>query len=341
VFKASPDKPQEGIPASETVELEQGIMNNLVYHTTPNMDVKNIKYNIKLTSLDDPNKAGKLKITRTSGTTKGKIIAQAQVIDNSFNFSANLFKYYDKNQLFLSDPKVLQGKTAVVAFDSEKSNIKWTDFGISQSDGKPVKIKLLAFDATSKLEGSRLSGDEIHLNPVVICDIKNANPSKLEVSIGDLVIKNNTIDKKSGETPLTFPLAGKWGVEVRNWELDYKKGGFYATSGVVKTGKVDIPIGEFNLRNDFFKLEPDKKNLPLELAGVAKMQLGGKSYFGYNAQTGSDMAGHWSYVVVPDGNSPAATLPSRITARFDRRVGIPDSVATGQRPGCRDVWLRE
>jgi hypothetical protein len=309
VFKANPDKPQEGIPASETVELEQGILNNLVYHTTPIMDVKNIKYNIKLTSLEDPNKAGKLKITRTPGTTKGKIIAQAQVIDNSFNFSANLFKYYDKNQLFLSDDKVLSGK-AVVAFDSEKSNIKWTDFGISQSDGKPVKIKLLSFDATSKLEGSRLSGDEIHLNPVVICDIKNATPSKLEVSIGDLVIKNNTIDKKSGETPLTFPLAGKWGVEVRNWELDYKKGGFYATSGVVKTGKVDIPIGEFNLRNDFFKLEPDKKNLPLELASVAKMQLGGKSYFGYNAQTGSDMAGHWSYVVVPDGNSPAATLPA-------------------------------
>ncbi|WP_149244604.1 hypothetical protein [Dyadobacter sp. 32] len=307
VFKANPDKPTEGMPASETVELQDGTLDQLVYHTTPNIALKDVKFNIRLTSLDNVANAGKFKIIRTPGTSKGKIIAQAKVIDNSFNFSENLFSYAPANELFLYDPAKEPGdKPSVVAFDSEKNNIKWTDFGISQGNGKPLAIKLLAFDAISKLEGSRLVGDEIHLNPVLNCTVKNANPSNLEISIGKLVIKNNTIDKKSGETPLTFPLAGSWSVEVRNWVLDYKKGGFYATTGVVKTGKVDIPIKEFNLRNDFFKLEAEPKDL--ELAGVAKMELGGKAYFGYDQQTGSDMKGHWAMVVVPEGDSPAAKL---------------------------------
>lgn len=306
-FKPNPEKPKEGIPASETVELEDGVLDQLVYHTTPNIVVKDIKYNVKLTSLDAVANAGKLKIIRTPGTSKGKILAQAQVIDNSFNFSENLFNP-GKNQLFLSDTTLNAGKPAVVAFDSEKSNIKWTNFAISQKDGSPMKLKFLAFNATSALNGSRLIQDEIHLAPEIECHVKDAIPSEFKIKIGDLVIKNNTIDKKSGETPLTFPLAGDWSVEIRNWELDFKKGGFYSTKGVVKTGKVDIPIKEFNLRSDFFKLDADPKDL--ELAGVAKLNLGGKAYFGYDAQTGSDKKGHWSMVIVPEGDSPAAKLPA-------------------------------
>ena len=306
-FKPNPDKPKEGIPVSETVELEDGVLDQLVYHTVPNIVVKDVKYNVKITSLDAVANAGKLKITRTPGTAKGKILAQAQIIDNSFNFSENLFNP-GKNQLFLSDTTMSAGKPAVVAFDSEKSNIKWTNFTISQKDGSPMKLKFLAFNATSALNGSTLIQDEIHLVPEIECNIKDAVPSALKVKIGDLVIKNNTIDKKSGETPLTFPLAGDWSVEIRNWELDFKKGGFYSTKGVVKTKKVDIPIREFNLRSDFFKLDADPKDL--ELAGVAKLTLGGKAYFGYDAQTGSDKKGHWSMVIVPEGDSPAAKLPA-------------------------------
>lgn len=307
-FKPNPGKPQEGIPASETVELEDGVLDQLVYHTTPNIVVKDVKYNVKITSLDAVANAGRLKITRTPGTSKGKILAQVQVIDNSFNFSENLFNP-GKNQLFLSDTTLSAGKPAVVAFNSEKSNIKWTNFTISQKDGSPMKLKFLAFNATSALTGSRLIEDELHLAPEIECRIKDAIPSEFKVKIGDLVIKNNTIDKKSGQTPLTFPLAGNWSVEIRNWELDFKKGGFYSTTGVVKTGKVDIPIKEFNLRSDFLKLNVEPKEL--ELAGVAKLNLGGKAYFGYDAQTGSDKKGHWSMVIVPEGDSPAAKLPAR------------------------------
>jgi hypothetical protein len=306
VFKANPDKPKEGIPASETIVLETSIMDNLVYRPNANLALQNVKYNIKLTALDG--KDGKLAITRTPGTTSGKIMAQAQVIDNSFNFSENLLSY-KKGQFFLYDHKAdgqPGNRPFVTAFDSGKNNIKWTDFGISQNDGKPMELKLLAFQAVSKLEGSRLVGDEIHLNPVMTSEVKDANPSRIEVTIGDLVIKNNTIDAKTGQTPLTFPLAGEWSVEVRNWKLDYEEGGFFATEGVIKTKKVDVPINYFNLRSDFLKLDVDPQDL--ELAGVAKLQLGGKAYFGYDAKTGTDMKGHWSVVVVPNGDAPAATL---------------------------------
>lgn len=306
-FKPNPDKPQEGIPVSETVELEDGVLDQLIYHTMPNIVVKDVKYNVKLSSLDAVASGGKLKITRTPGTSKGRILAQAQVIDNSFNFSENLFNP-GKNQLFLSDTTLSAGKPVVVAFNSEKSNIKWTNFTLSQKDGSPMKLKFLAFNATSAPAGSSLIQDEIHLAPEIECHIKDAIPTDFKVKIGNLVIKNNTVDKKSGQTPLTFPLAGNWSVEIRDWELDFKKGGFYSTTGVVKTGKVDIPIKEFNLRSDFFKLDADPRDL--ELAGVAKLNLGGKVYFGYDAQTGSDKKGHWSMVIVPKGDSPAAKLPA-------------------------------
>ena len=309
VFKENPDLLGEGIPVSETVELETGLIDNLVYHTTPNFQVQDAKYNIRLLSPDG--QYGKLKIVRTPGKSTGRLIAQAQVIDNSFNFPSSLLSY-EKGQFFLYDPDASGqpgNKPVVTAFDASHNNIKWNQFGIAQSNGQPMRLKLLGFDAVSQLAGSRLNGDEIHLNPIMNCIIKDANPSSLTVSIGDLVLKNNTVDAKTGQTPLTFSLAGNWSVEVRNWTLDYKQGGFYATEGVVKTGKVDVPIQEFNLRNDFFKLDVKPTNT-FDLAGVAQLKLGGKAYFGYDAQTGSDMKGHWSVVVVPDGNSAAATLPA-------------------------------
>ncbi|MCE7043284.1 hypothetical protein [Dyadobacter sp. CY312] len=310
VFKADPQNASEGIPANETVELNTGILDNLLYHTSPNVDINKVKYNVKVSSPDG--QYGKLKIVRTAGTAMGKIMAQAQVIDNSFNFSESLLSY-EKGQFFLYDPEVkalLSSNPVVTAFDAAKTNIKWTNFGISQSNGTPMKLKLLGFNAVSKLEGSRLTGDEIHLNPVMSCTIKDANPSELKVSIGDLVLKNNTVDAKTGDTPLTFPLAGKWSVEIRNWKLDYKKGGFYSKSGVIKTGKADIPVKEFNLRSDFYNLQVEPTST-LELAGVAKLKVGGKAYFGYDKQTGSDMKGHWAVVVVPDGDAPAAVLPAK------------------------------
>ncbi|WP_338873512.1 hypothetical protein WBJ53_30730 [Spirosoma sp. SC4-14] len=310
VFKANPDNPEEGIPASETVELETGLLDNLVYHTTAAVELQNISYNVRLTSPDG--QYGKLKIVRTPGKSTGTIMAQAQIIDNSFNFSAALLSY-EKGQFFLYDPAINGQpgtKPVLTAFDASLTNIKWTHFGIAQKDGQPMKLKLLGFDAVSQLDGSRLVGDEIHLNPTMTCTIKDANPSKLTVTIGDLVLKNNTVDAKTSQTPLTFNLGGTWSVAVRNWQLDYKQGGFYATEGIVKTGKVDVPIKLFNLRSDFFKLEVEPKN-NFELAGIAQLKLGGKAYFGYDAQTGSDMKGHWSVVVVPDGNSAAAILPAK------------------------------
>ncbi|MVM30695.1 hypothetical protein GO755_11690 [Spirosoma sp. HMF4905] len=310
VFKADPKNPTEGIPASETVELETGILDNLAYHAKAGFQIQNVKYNIRLISPDG--QYGKLKVVRTPGSSTGKIMAQAQVIDNSFNFPSSLLSYA-KGQFFLYDPDASGqpgNKPLVTAFDAGQTGIKWSQFGIAQSNGQPMSLKLLGFDAVSQLEGSRLVGDEIHLSPTMTCTVKDANPSKLTVSIGDLVLKNNTVDAKTGKTPLTFSLAGKWSVEVRNWTLDYKQGGFYSTEGVVKTGVVDMPITLFNLRSDLFKLEvtPTKT---FDLAGIAQLNLGGKAYFGYDAQTGSDMKGHWSVVVVPQGDVAAATLPAK------------------------------
>ncbi|RRB12246.1 hypothetical protein [Larkinella knui] len=308
IFKPSASDPKVGEPTTVNVPLKTGILDNLGYYSKLYKSGDVPLYNIRLTAFDNVFSGGNFQIVKSEGSS-GVIMAQAQVIDNSFKFSENLLKY-QKGQFFLYDPKTAGQpgtRPIVVAFDSGTGTKKRTDFGICSKDGKPIELELLAFKATSSLEGSRLMGDEIHLSPTLTCHLKDAIPSSLTVNVGDLVLKNNTVDAKSGQTPLTFTLAGKWSVEVRNWVLDYKQGGFYATEGVVKTGKVDMPISLFNLRADFFKLDAKPTNT-LDLAGIAQINLGGKAFFGYDQATGSDLKGHWALVVVPDGNKQAGVL---------------------------------
>ncbi|GAB2560562.1 hypothetical protein [Spirosoma areae] len=311
VFKPSAGDPTKGEPASVNVPLKTGILDNLGYYSKSNYKPGDVPlYNIRLSATGNFLSGGNLQIVRSGPTeSTGVVMAQAQVIDNSFKFSENLLNY-EKGQFFLYDPAASGQpgmQPVVVAFRSGGGVVKRTNFGICTKDGQPIQLELLAFKATSSLEGSRLMGDEIHLNPTLTCTLKNANPNSLTVNVGDLVLKNNTVDAKSGKTPLTFNLANKWSVEVRNWVLDYKQGGFYSTEGVVKTGKADIPISLFNLRADFLKLDAQPTET-LSLAGLANVKLGGKGYFGYDAATGSDMQGHWAFVVVPDGNKKAGVL---------------------------------
>ena len=316
IFKPSAADPTVGEPASINVPLKTGILDNLGYYSKPYNPGQTPLYNVRLTATNNVLSGGNLQIVRSApNESTGIVTAQAQIIDNSFKFSENLLNY-EKGQFFLYDPAESGqpgNQPTVIAFRSG-GKVKRTDFGLSTKDGQPIKMELLAFKATSSLEGSRLKGDEIHLNPTLTCTLKDANPSSLTVNVGDLVLKNNTIDAKSSQTPLTFMLANKWSVEVRNWVLDYKQGGFFSTEGVVKTGKVDVPISLFNLRADFFKLEATK--IPnLDLAGLAKVDIGGKAIFGFDKATGSDMKGHWALVVVPDGKNQAGVL-SATTAKL-------------------------
>ncbi|MBC8155029.1 MAG: hypothetical protein H7Z72_19215 [Bacteroidetes bacterium] len=311
IFKPGTTDPTVGEPVSVNVPLKTGILDNLGYYSKASYKAGDVPlYNVRLTATGNFLSGGNLQIVRSApNESTGVVMAQAQIIDNSFQFSENLLSY-EKGQFFLYDPAASGQpgtQPVVVAFRSGGGAVKRTNFGICTKDGQPIKLQLLAFNATSSLDGSRLKGDEIHLNPTLTCTLKNANPNSLTVNVGDLVLKNNTVDAKSGQTPLTFTLANKWSVEVRNWVLDYKQGGFYSTEGVVKTGKADIPISLFNLRADFFKLDAQPTQT-LGLAGLANVTLGGKGYFGYDEATGSDMKGHWALVVVPDGNKPAGVL---------------------------------
>ncbi|MFD2572023.1 hypothetical protein ACFSUS_15370 [Spirosoma soli] len=317
LFKPGTADPTQGEPVNAKIKLNVGILDNLGYYDKAYKPGQTPLYNVRLTALDGGPSGGNFQIERREGSPFGVVYAQAQVIDNSFKFSENLFSY-EKGQFFLYDPKQ-DGQPGirpfVVAFDSDGSGIKRTNFGLCRKDGKPMTVKLLAFDATSSLEGSRLVGDEIQLNPTLKCMIKDAQPASISVTIGKLVLRNSTVDAKSGDTPLTFALAGSWSVEIRNWSLDYKKGGFYSTEGVVKTGKVDVPISLFNLRADFLKIEaaPTSK---LSLAGLTDLAVNGQAFFGYDAATGSDMKGHWSVVVVPSGKGGSA-------AKLGPNSGLP------------------
>lgn len=313
-FVPEPGNPKRGVPKGQSVDLSIGSL-EVGYSDQVEATPAPI-YNVKLKGTAY-GQLPKFVVKKGSGTNDGYIPAQAQVIDNSFSFPSSLL-HYEPNQFSLSNPDAGSGeKPTVVAYDASGKNIRRSDFALSRSNGDPLELSLLEFKATSSRQKSRLKGTEIHLAPDIECDIPNAHPQKFTVSVEKIVLKNNTIAPQSDPKPLTFKLSEGpkgWSVAVKKWVLDYKQGGFYydptgqdPATAVIKTGQVDVPITQFNLRHDHLFLDA-KVEGTLPLADVTQMQVTGKSFFGYDPHTGSDQAGHWSLVVVPNGNTPAATV---------------------------------
>ncbi len=278
-------------------------------------------FNVKLHGIDGENKP--LAIRRPVGTKYGVIRAQATIVDNSFKFPSTLLSY-PQGQFSLFDPGENggqpTGQPSIKAFDAQGAygginNIKRGDFGLSQKDGKPLQFSLIEFDATSAPVNSRLDKGGIYIAPKLNVAIPNAQPAQFTVEVGKLVILNNTLPAQTGTSSLSFALGGQWNVSVQGWTLDYQKGGFYykapadvATStALIRTGTIDLPIPEFNLRHDLLKCDP-KVNGSISLAGIADMQVPGDVKFGYDTHCGSDQAGHWTVVFVPGNSGPAARL---------------------------------
>jgi hypothetical protein len=353
-FIPNPANPKQGIPFNKEVDLDVSQLPKTAYmdaageklyynvhlsapDSEPSQGVNKdpfyfvyLQNNLQITKREKSTSSTNVKDTKPSSsmlqpgtssiglTNSGFIRAKAQIVDNSFSFPSSLLSYA-QDQFYLSDPSAPDAKPkapTVLAFNSSGSPRR-SDFHLSKQDGSPMTFNLITFGATSKPEKSLLKGPEIWIGPDMTCQIPNAQPNQITVSIDKLVLKSSTIEAQTGNGPLKFALGGKWSVEVNNWTLDYKQGGFYyayASSGQVQgarivTGKVDVPLKEFVLRKDRLVLEPLLTS-SIPLAGVTNLTVMGKQFFGYDTRTGSDQKGHWSMVVVPDKQgTPAARIP--------------------------------
>ncbi len=183
-------------------------------------------------------------------------------------------------------------------------------FHLSNKQGTAIQFNFIQFDATADPANSYIDQQgKIHLDVSMECHIPNAKPEYLSVHAGDIVLDESKVYPASGAEPLIVSME-KWNLEISDWTIDPEKGGIYSTKGLIKTGKVDVPFTEFNLRSDLFvMLGFQVSNIELG-GGVKKLSdIDAKnSIMVFDPKCGSDMSGHWKLAVAGPGNNPAARI---------------------------------
>jgi len=305
-----------GIPVEPKVSITSQRMLKLKYAKA---------FNVKLNTNDNSLFA----ITRESqNSTNGKLNATVQIIDNSFEFPSSYLNFKGTDFYFCKSYEFhnITSFTPVIdVFNSgTKGNgsirVKYNLCNLAglNSQVKNLSFKFINFNTTADKANSFIEGDEITLDATLHANIKNAGA--IEVEIGKLVLKNNTISPVSGTTPIMITLKDggihnadkEWKFEAQNWIVDAKVGGLESKNCILHTGSIDIPYSYFNLRSDFAYLgEPDCKNLTMGGYPVTVVP-GPTPTTGFNASCGSDGAGHWQLIIHPAstglyaGKSPAS-----------------------------------
>jgi hypothetical protein len=180
-------------------------------------------------------------------------------------------------------------------------------FNVSTGSGNTITYKLFGFDAESPVSESFLLGDAIKLKTKLHTAFTNITPKDMNLDIGTVTIKTNSVQTSVGKLPISLSLGEKWKIESSDWSLDAQNG-FLLKSGAIKTGSVDIGFTGI-------KIEPTR----LETAGQATYNFsalpvaGGlatlKVLQGSAAQLGYDSSqAKWSFTISKGANSYAAFI---------------------------------
>ncbi len=317
VFKLSKvDGVNIGVPKNNEVKLS-GISSLKLSYLN--------KYNIQLTSSEGGSNSNvPLKLVKENDY--GKISGKMKIVDNSFNYP-NTYLNFEESEFYLAK---LQNGTKVnnivhvfsSAMSVTESNKKEYNnlpdyigqlqnilanykpaaeiFHLSDAQGKPVKFKLIRFNATADPLKSYLDREgKIHLKADVKCHIPNAQPENFSFTISDMVLDQNEVYPATGSDPLRLKLE-KWDLEVSDWSFSVEEGGILSNNAVIKTQLLEVPVKQFVLRSDMFHM--DKMELKnLTLAG-GKFNL--KVYenitpqLNYEYKIGSDMKPHWNLSLI-------------------------------------------
>jgi len=235
-----------------------------------------------------------------SGDLSSSVNGLTQIIDNSFKYPSSHLEF-DENEFYfaINNNGVLNRNIPII---SSLPDIP-SKFNICNKQGNPIKFKFIGFDAQAQTATSTISGSKIILDVSLDCKIPNANPSAFKLNVGKIELTSDQVKAVTGQA-MSFNLAGKWSVEVKNWSISPTEGGITSSNGIIKTGKIDVPFSSFMLRSNLLDIS-DFKVESLNVAGIAQLQTtvsGDKIYFGYDAKTGSDASGHWK-LSVPSGSA--------------------------------------
>ncbi|MET0392636.1 MAG: hypothetical protein ABW019_05825, partial [Chitinophagaceae bacterium] len=180
-------------------------------------------------------------------------------------------------------------------------------YHLSNASGQPISFKFIGFNATADPANSYIAKDgNIHLNVNMNCTVKNAQPENFTVNVTDVVLDDNNVYPASSKTPIELKLE-QWTLSISDWKLSPQEGGITSSKGLIRTGKLDIPFGNFALRSDMFVMDGFKLNELQVGGGIKKLEnidtVGAKVV--YDAKTGSDMKPHWRFTLASTGKPVA------------------------------------
>ena len=305
-----------GVPENDNTSLDAV--------STLKMQYKN-KYNIQISNKagsDNNSPTGELTIRKRSNN-RGELAGYAHIVDNSFNYPSSYLNFKDKDQFYLglvNNNKINNELGIFSSLSTDESGATQSKpyeealmqpfFHLSNKLGTDIHFNFIQFDATADPKNSYIDQEgKIHLDVSMECHIPNAQPEYLTVHAGDIVLDENKVYPASGAKPLVVKME-KWNLEVSDWTIDTEKGGIYSTKGLLKTGKVDVPFTEFNLRSDLFVMQGFQVT-NLKLGGGVKLLSDislGNALMVYDTKCGSDMSGHWKLTVAGSGDNPAARI---------------------------------
>jgi hypothetical protein len=241
----------------------------------------------------------------SSENNKGQIKGKVGVMTSSFQYSENYITFTGNTPFYLTQqPGSTQAEIVTITLQGYPA----ISFGITGPTGGDVQFKYLNFNAKADKTKSSLENDRIKLfTTITTNEIAGLNPSKLSISLGDLILHHDKIDPINGSEPLTFKLE-KWNVTSTSWNIKQSNSGVNIPQGTIKTGLIDVPVNNMVITPDNFAVGEFQLE-DLTFSGVVPLNvLGGYNSFGYNTSTGVDHKGHWELRIVGTGGEPAVTI---------------------------------
>ncbi len=239
------------------------------------------------------------------GQKKGMMRGKMQVDQAAFDFVSTYLTFNQGSEMLLSEwgktkPEVIALRAPGVVYAKQK-------FGLVNSAGDDMKMKIHNFNAVANKDSSYIYEDNIALYAILSTAIPNMFPSDLKINAGKIIIKPNSITSFQKGDKLKFKLE-KWDVTADGWEYRKESGSLVSYKGLVVTGLVDVPISYLEIKPTSLDMTYEIKSL--SLSGVVPVQVlsqdPSKRFFGYDPVVGEDKKGHWVLTVLADGDNPAA-----------------------------------
>ncbi len=253
--------------------------------------------------LQTPASGSMMKIS--SENSKGRVMGKAGIMKTSFQYSGSFITFQDNIPIFLTSQPGSAQLSVVTLTAADYPAKKW---GITGAGGTDVQFKLLDFTAKADRKTSWLEGDKIGLTTVISTnEITGMVPSKLSITLGDLVLRPSMIETVTGTKPLSFKLE-KWDFQSTGWSLQQTLKGVLIPQGTIKTGLIDVPVKSVLITPDNFKVGSFEMS-DLTFSGVTPLNiLTQNNSFGYNPSTGSDLKGHWELRIVGTEGAPGVSI---------------------------------